>query len=214
MGTWRRGAAGLLLTLLAAGCATVEIQGVRTVRGRVVDEVGQPVAGTPVLLVARRLELRLEGLDYVERSRREVRTTTDAGGGYRIEFTPAILGNQFYLFFYDEARFDRVRYASPPPHDLTERLREERELVIDQGLRVHPAWPEVQRQMAYYGPDSERGGILRRHGLPDKREPAPPGGEALEVWWYYADGVSYRFGETRLLQTQTFPPIPGSAPRR
>jgi len=198
--------AGLALCLSA--CATVELQGERVVRGAVRDAAGRPVAGTPVLLVGRSLELSAGQMGYVEVGRRELSTLTDGEGRYRLEFAPREYGNNFFLFFDGAPGFDRVRYTHPEPVELTERLREARELEVDRALPTHPAWPEVERQLAYYGRESERGAVLLRHGLPEKREPGP-GDAGVEVWWYYADGVSYWFRGERLERTHPFPPIRG-----
>jgi hypothetical protein len=130
---------------------------------------------------------------------------------YRLEFVPADLGNNFFLFFYDKTGFDRVKYRSPEPVDLTSRLRGGRVVTVSQVLRFAPTWAEVERQIASYGPDSDRGRILRRHGLPEKREPSGAGGPSIEVWWYYADGVGYWFSDGRLTRTHEFQPISGTA---
>ena len=198
-----------IVLLFLAGCATVEVWEIRVVSGVVTDSAGQPVAGSPVLVAGRRLELAMPEMAYVERGRREVRGVTDAAGRYRIEFDAGILGNNFFLFFHDEQGFDRVRFAQPDPVEITERLKASRELRISMVLRPNPAWPEVERQMAYYGPATDRGKILRRHGLPGRRETARVGEEALDVWWYPEDGVSYSFSQDRLVSTQNFPPVRG-----
>lgn len=197
-----------------AGCATVEIRQTRIVTGQITDESGQPVANTPVLIVGRSLELVTRRLDYEERGRQEVRGKADAVGRYRIEFVPAAAGNNFFLFFYDKTGFDRVKYRPPEPLDITSSLGRDRTLTVNPVFRFHPAWTEVERQIAFYGPDSERGGILRRHGLPDKREGSRTAEGDSEVWWYYADGVSYWFTSEKLTRTHEFTPIPGTTPTR
>jgi hypothetical protein len=184
------------------------------VTGRVTDESGRPVADSPVVIVGRTLELVTRRLQYEERGRQEVRARTDASGRYRIEFVPAALGNNLYIFFHDKTGFDRVKYLRPEPLDITPLLGRDGTVSINQVLRFHPAWSEVERQMAFYGPASERGQILRKHGLPDKREgPRAAEGDA-EVWWYYADGVSYWFKDGQLTRTHEFTPIPGAAPAK
>ncbi len=197
------------MALLLSGCATVDVYEMRVVSGTVTDPTGQPVAGSPVLVLGRRLELSMPEMAYVERGRREVRGVTDASGRYRIEFDAGVLGNNFYLFFYAEQGFDRVRFSRPDPVDITDQIEARRELIVPMVLQFHPAWPEVQRQMAYYGPDSDRGKILRRHGLPSKRETSQAGGETFDVWWYPEDGVSYWFSEDRLVRTHNFAPVRG-----
>lgn len=204
----------LVLVGVLAGCATTTVQQARILTGRVTDESGAPVAGNPVLLVARSLDLSAVRMQYDERGRREVQTVTDGQGRYRIEFVPASLGNNFFLFFYDASGFDRVKYQRPEPLDVTDRLRRDGTTTVNPVLRFHPSWSEAERQIAFYGAESARGRILRRHGVPEKREtPAGPGDET-EAWWYYADGVTYWFSGPTLIRTSTFPSIPGPlAPR-
>jgi hypothetical protein len=204
--------ATVVLVGVLAGCATVSVRETRVVTGQVTDESGAPVAGNPVLIVARSLTLSPLRLAYDERGRREVRTATDAQGRFRMEFAPADLGNNFFVFFYDVTGFDRVKYRHSEPLDITERLRRDQSVVVDRVLQFDPSWPEVSREVAYFGADSDRSRILRRHGLPDKREaPAGAGAEA-EVWWYYVDGVNYWFVGDQLTRTSQFPPMRRPAP--
>ncbi len=200
------------LGFVLAGCATVDIKDRRVVTGRVTDESGRPVANSPVVIVGRSLDMVKTRLTYEERGRREVKGATDNLGRYRIEFVPATQGNNFFLFFYDTTGFDQVKFRRPEPLDITPLLGQDRELTISQVLRFNPAWPEVERQIAFYGQDSERSQILRQHGLPEKREPSGTGGPDSEVWWYYGDGVSYWFSGGKLTSTHKFQPIPGATP--
>jgi hypothetical protein len=204
-------ATAAMLAVLGTGCATVEIREARTISGQVTDESGQPVPHTPVVVVGRSLDLVTMRLEYQERGRQEARTATDAGGRYRLEFVPADLGNNFFLFFYDTTGFDRVKYQTPQPLDITRLLSHDWSLLLNQVLQFNPAWPEVERQIAFYGPDSERGRILRTHGLPEKREFSRTGGVDTEVWWYYTDGVSYWFSGGQLIRAHQFQPLPGAA---
>ena len=56
-----RGARGMavagVLVWLLAGCATVEIQQTRVVTGQITNESGKPVAGTPLVVMGRTLDL-------------------------------------------------------------------------------------------------------------------------------------------------------------
>jgi hypothetical protein len=206
--------AAFILGVVLAGCATVDIQETRVVTGQITDESGRPVANTPVVIVGRTLEFVTLRLEYDERGRQEVKAITDAEGRYRIQFVPATVGNEFHIFFYDKTGFDRVKYRPPEPLDITQLLNRNRTLIFNQVLRFHPAWTEVERQIAFYGADSEKGRILRKHGLPEKRETSGTGDAAAEVWWYYADGVSYWFTGDKLMRTHEFTPIPGAAPTK
>jgi hypothetical protein len=148
-------------------------------------------------------------LAYNTAGRQEARAMTDADGRYRIEFVPANLGNNFFLFFYDQVGFDRVKFKAPLPQDITEMVERERAPMVNQVLEFTVTWPEVQRQIAFYGAETDRGRILRAHGLPEKRE-QPVGAPDQDVWWYYGDGVSYRFsGNTLTSTTQLTPGTPG-----
>jgi hypothetical protein len=206
--------AGFILGMVLPGCATVDIQQTRVVTGQITDESGRPVANTPVLIVGRMLEFVTLRLAYEERGRQEVKASTDADGRYRIQFVPAAVGNDFHLFFHDKTGFDRVKYRPPEPLDITQPLNRNRTLIVNQVLRFDPAWTEVERQTAFHGADSEKGRILRKHGLPEKRETSGTGDAAAEVWWYYADGVSYWFTGDKLMRTHEFTPIPGAAPTK
>ena len=202
-----------VLGLMLAGCATVEIRQARVVSGLITDESGRPVSASPVVIVGRSLDLATIQLQYVEHGRQEIRTATDAQGRFRLEFVPATLGNNFFLFFYDKTGFDGVKYRRPEPLDITALLRRDRDTAVNQVLQLTAAWPEIERQIDFYGADSERGKILRKFGLPEKREPGGTGGDS-EVWWYYADGVSYWFTGGKLTSTQEFQPIPAGPPAR
>jgi len=205
-------AAAWIVGAVLSGCATVEIRQTRVVTGQVTDETGRPVVNTSVVILGRTLDLVTRRLAYEERGRQEVKATTDAEGRYRIEFVPATIGNNFFIFFYDKTGFDRVKFRQPEPLDITELLRRDRTVIVNQLLRFQSAWTEVERQIVFYGPDSERGQILRKHGLPDKREGSRTAEGDSEVWWYYADGVSYWFTGEKLTRTHEFTPIPGATP--
>jgi hypothetical protein len=187
---------GVLAALTGAilfGCATAEVRETRVVRGRIVDDAGRPVPDTPVTVVGQTLSFDATRMTYRVEARRDLVARTDQQGQYRIEFTPADLGNNLYLFFYGAEGFDAVRYRKNDGLNITDQLKTRRELRFDQALRPNPNWPEVQRLVAEYGADSPRGQILRTHGLPEKREPFTLQGQAGETWWYYSLGVSYRF---------------------
>ncbi|MFN3476342.1 MAG: carboxypeptidase-like regulatory domain-containing protein [Candidatus Methylomirabilales bacterium] len=202
MKAWRKVSLGTLALLTLWGCATARISERRVLTGLVTDEAGSPVARTPVLLVGRTLDLNIR-LQYQELGRKELRTLTDEDGRYRFEFVPAEVGNHFVLFFYDREGFDSVKFQKPDPLDVTKRLKTEAVVTIDQILRPHPNWGEVERLINTYGPNSDRGKILRQLGLPERREAAGK----VETWWYYSKGQSFRFSDGSLEGTFQFEPI-------
>ncbi|PTL36385.1 hypothetical protein CLG94_04975 [Candidatus Methylomirabilis limnetica] len=205
------GWAGLLcLVFVAVGCATAQIAEQRVVSGRITDQQGRPVPGTPVLVVGRRLDFTTK-FDYAELDRRGLKVLTADDGWYRAEFIPSELGNNLYLFFHAEEGFDGVRFQKPEGIDITKRLKEGRELRLDQLLLDHPQWKEVQRQIAEFGADSARGKVLRQLGLPERIDRGA-GNQPAETWWYYGKGISYRFAGPVIGGSYTFQPIRGVLP--
>ena len=199
-----------LIALILAGCATAQIAEQRVVSGRITDQQGRPVPGTPVLVVGRQLDFTTK-FDYAELDRQGLKVLTADYGWYRAEFIPSELGNNLYLFFYAEKGFDSVRFQKPEGIDITKRLKEGRELRLDQVLLDHPQWKEVQRQIVQFGTDSARGKVLRQLGLPERIDRGA-GDRSTETWWYYSKGISYRFAGSTLGGSHTFPPIRGVLP--
>jgi len=200
------------LALLLAGCATANIEQRRLIQGRVTDETGRPVPSTPVVLVGRYLDYDVLSFKYRELNRQEQRTTTDRDGQYKLEFFPPALGNNFYIFFYDKTGFDSVRYLPPETREITDLLDNNRDLTVNEVLRLQPGWAEVERQARFYGENTDKSKVLLQHGLPEKRDDPKPGSQDLEVWWYYKDGISYWFSGDKLVRSQQFAPMPGGAP--
>jgi len=199
-----------LMALILAGCATAQIAEQRVITGRITDQQGRPVSGTPVLVVGRKIEFTTK-FDYAELDRQGLKVLTADDGWYRAEFIPSELGNNLYLFFYAEKGFDGVRFQKPEGIDITKRLKEGRELRLDQALLNHPQWKEVQRQIAQFGADSAKGKVLRQSGLPERIDRVV-GDQATETWWYYSKGISYRFAGSALEGSYTFQPIRGVLP--
>src|SRR3972149_11071324 len=200
----------LLVAVTLAACATVQIAERRIITGRLPDQQGRPVVGTPVQVVGRKLDLNMK-LEYQELDRRQLKVLTDHEGRFKLEFVPEQLGNNFFFFFYAEDGFDGVRFQKPDSIDITSRLREGRELKFDQVLLDHPKWKEVQQQIALYGVDSMRGKVLRQVGLPERIDRGV-GDQPAETWGYYAKGISYRVSGPALESSYTFTPIRGVLP--
>ncbi len=200
----------LVLAVIVAGCATAQIAEHRIVTGRITDQQGRPVPGTPVLVVGRKLDLDMK-FEYKELDRRELKVLTDRDGRYRAEFIPSELGNNVHLFFYAGEGFDGVRFQKPDGIDITSRLKEGKELNFDQVLLDHPKWKEVQQRIAQYGADSMRGKVLRQLGLPERVDHGVAE-QPTETWWYFGKGISYRFAGPSIEGSYTFPPIHGVLP--
>jgi len=210
MGQQMKQIALLVVAVILSGCATARIEERRVISGRITDQQGHPVPGTPVLVVGRKLDLDMK-FEYKELDRRQIKVLTDRDGRYKVEFLPSDLGNNLFLFFYAEEGFDGVRFEKPDGVDITGRLREARELKFDQTLIDNPKWKEVQQKIAQYGADSMRGKVLRQLGLPERIERGI-GDRPTETWWYFTKGISYRFTGPTMEGSYTFQPIRGVLP--
>jgi len=200
----------LIVGVILVGCATAHIEEQRIITGRITDQQDRPVPKTPVLVVGRKLDLDIK-FEYKQLDRRQLKVLTDHDGQYRAEFIPSELGNNVYLFFYAEEGFDGVRFQKPDGIDITSRLKEARELRIDQALLDNPKWKEVQQKIAQYGVSSMRGKVLRQLGLPERVDRGV-GNPPTETWWYYTKGISYRFAGPAIEGSYTFQPIRGVLP--
>lgn len=213
----RRMALGVLLTAGVAaglaGCATIDVADTRVVSGRVTDEAGRPVSGTPVLLVARDLEFQPAQNAYREIGRQDQTTVTDTEGRYRFEFVPKKLGNDFHLLFYAERGFDSARFQRGEPIELNSRLVRESVVTVNHVLRTRPDWAETERLIARYGATSPRGQILRQYGYPEKLEHLKAMNVETEVWWYYTRGISFKFSDGEFRGQSNFEPIRGAGPK-
>jgi len=196
-----------------AGCATIDVAEPRVVSGRVTDEGGRPVSGTPVLLVVRDLEFHPTQNAYREIGRQDLTTVTDTQGHYRFEFVPKKLGNDFHLFFYAERGFDSARFQRGEPVEINDRLSREAQVTVNHILKVRPDWAETERLIAQVGAPSPRGQILRQYGFPEKLERLKAMNVETEVWWYYSRGISFKFSDGEFRGQSSFEPIRGAGPK-
>lgn len=86
------------MALILAECATAQIAEQRVVSGRITDQQGRPVPGTPVLVVGRQLDFTTK-FDYAERDRRGLKVLTADDGWYRAEFIPPANSETTSTFF-------------------------------------------------------------------------------------------------------------------
>jgi hypothetical protein len=196
-----------------AGCATIDVGEPRVVSGRVTDEAGQAVSGTPVLLVVRDLEFVPTQHAYREIARQDLTTVTDTQGRYRFEFVPRKLGNDFHLFFHAERGFDSARFQRAEPVGLNSRLAREGAVTVNHILKLRPDWAAAERLIAEVGAGSPRGRILRQYGYPEKIERLKAMNVETEVWWYYARGISFKFSDGEFRGQSNFEPIRGAGPK-
>jgi hypothetical protein len=204
-----QGIAGALVVCLwaaAAGAAEPQPATEVVIHGTVVDAAGKPLAGYPVRLIKTKTTLNLLHFSTGSRHEDYARTETDAEGRFELKALPDPKFDYFYLRFYDPKTFDPVRYSVPADVNITKSFKSKTDVQADALIRDHPDWAKVQSMVAEFGPDSNRGKILRSLGLPEKRQafPETPG---KEYWWYYAKGLCYQLQGDQVLNKRTFEPV-------
>jgi hypothetical protein len=205
------GATAAMILLLAAplpaqeaapGTSTAEI----VIRGTLKDQSGAPMADYPVRLIKTKTTLNLLHFSTGSRQVEYGRGTTDAEGRYELKVSPDPKFDYFYLRFYDPKSFDPVRYSVPADVDITKTFKTRPEVTVDAVIQDHPDWAKVSDMLGQLGADSNRGKILRRLGLPERRQTFAdsPG---RENWWYYAKGLCYQLQGDQVLNLRKFDPV-------
>lgn len=176
------------------------------IRGTVKDAEGTLLADYPVRLIKAKTILNLFRLSTASQQLEEARTQTDSEGRFEIRRVRDPKYDYFYLRFYDPKSFDPVRYRVPADLDITRRVKEGKEVVVDQIIEAHPDWPRVKQLVSEFGAESNRGRILLSLGLPERRETFAndPGRES---WWYYAKGLCYQLRADDVLRVRRYDPV-------
>jgi hypothetical protein len=176
------------------------------IRGTVKDQAGNPLGDYPVRLLKTKTILNLLHFSTGSQQQEEARSQTDASGNFELKLVPDPKYDYFYMRFYDAKSFDPVRYSVPGDKDVTRLLKTRPEVVVDEVILDHPDWPRVEAMLREFGPDSNRGRILRSLGLPERRETIAdsPG---REDWWYYAKGMCYQLQSDEVVRIRRFDPV-------
>jgi len=180
------------------------------ITGMVKDEAGKPLPRMPVVLVLERVRFKGRGIPPEVVEEKTISTTTDGDGFYRLAAIIEPKFNRILLRFYSEQGFDKVRYAIPKEMNITWRAKRRSELRLDKVIKENPLWEKVKVLIARYGYRSPKGRVLRTRGLPDKTEKGNRG--KCELWWYYEEGVCYRFRGEKLERVFKFNPIKKEGP--
>ncbi len=200
---WFAGVATLALALLLPAVTFAEAEDDRVaLRGRIVDETGEGVAGQTVRLLKSRTYVKVGGLRSLDQSVEDARVTTDALGFFELDYRADPLFPYYFLRFYDPKTFDAVKYRLPEDRDISKRLRSGRPVQVAVSLRFQPDWPKVKALLDTYSPGSQVGQVLRSLGLPSSRAPEGPG---RELWTYDKARVAYVVEGSRVIATRTLP---------
>ncbi|MGD8375799.1 MAG: hypothetical protein PVF68_06640 [Acidobacteriota bacterium] len=185
----------LLLVLAVAGTVLAAPAPRLEIRGRIVDASGDGVADVAVRFLQARRDFQVLTWEYADQIEQALVARTDEHGFYEATLAPDPEYRFFWLRFYDPETFDAVRYALPPDLDITDQVRSGRPVIRTVELQDDPRWPEVQAWLERLGPDSPRGKIVRRLGIPDRREQA----DGVESFWYQSASAVYRFRDGQFI---------------
>ena len=195
--------AASVLLVLAPAAAYAQAEEARVaLRGRVIDETGEGVAGQTVRVLKSRTYVKLGGLRSLDQSVEDAKSATDPLGFFEFEYRPDPAFPYYYLRFYDPKTFDAVKYRLPEDRDVSKRLRSGRPVEVTVSLRFQPDWPKVKALLDTYPPGSQVGQVLRSLGLPSGRAPEGPG---RELWTYDKVGVSYLIEGVKIIETRQLP---------
>src|SRR5262249_17253109 len=126
----------ILLSAVPAGAAPAPPEVV--VRGTVRDQAGAPLADYPVRLIKTKTTLNLLHFRTATQLAEAARAQTDGEGRYEIKIAPDPQFDYFSLRFYDPKTFDPVRYRVPADVDITKRVRQKPEVMVDAVIGDHP----------------------------------------------------------------------------
>ena len=201
--------------LLAIACAALASPALpvsapsAVLRGRIVDQDGAGVAGATIRLLQSRRDFDIQDWKLVDRLTDSRVARSDAHGFFEATLSPDPGYRHFWLRFYDADRFDVVRYDLPDDVDITTRMRRGRPITLTVVLEDHSRWRNVRAWIDRLGAGSDRGRLVRRLGIPDRREQS----SGVESFWYDREGMVYRFREGRFVGEEQFAAGGGSLDR-
>ncbi|RMF74951.1 MAG: carboxypeptidase regulatory-like domain-containing protein [Acidobacteria bacterium] len=207
----RRSRGLFVLTTLALATA-LSVAGApdsATIDGQVFDAEGRPLAGVSVVLVD-----RAAGLAALARGEQEIelgRARTDRLGFFRIEADLSESVGRLLVRCVADRHWDVRRYELPVDVDITTPLRERRHAIATLLVRDAPGWRELRRAIVRAGgARTERGRILRTHGLPPETVTSLDG---RSVWIY--PSARYVFDPAgRLVEADRRPKVAAGGPPR
>ena len=150
-------------------------------KGSVSDELGEPVANSPIYLVMKREVFNMLKFTYQTVESKTISVKTDERGLYQLKVNIDPYFNRFHLYFHGEG-YDYARFLRPEPADVTDSVKAGTETVVNRILKANPLWGDLQIVLGDLEPGSPRRKILRQYGFPERRETREDGSE---VWYYY-----------------------------
>jgi hypothetical protein len=211
----RAAPAVLIAAVIAASLwpAAAQAAGKRiAVQGRVVSPSGEGMPGWPVALIGTQRYIEFSRYSTGGQVATLASGTTDENGYFSFDIARPRGYQYWFVRFADRRHLDPVRYVTPGDVEITPDVRRGRVAQVQMAIKDHPDWAEVERLISESGGEStQRGGILRTLGLPEKRSVNQDTGE--EEWWYFTRGVLYTFKDGQPTGSRRFEPVapPGAS---
>ena len=184
------------LLAVAALCAAWPASAA-AVEGQVFDDNARPLGGV-VLHLVHEEQGPLGGLAGAGETRVVATTRTARDGFFRLEVALGEKPDGRYFVQTVAEDWDGLRYELPPPIEVSESLISSGQALANVLVRDARGWRELAHEIRRAGGvRSERGRILRSHGLPTQTL----GSTAGTVVWTYPH-VSYVFRNGELVETR------------
>ena len=181
--------------------AGASLAGASTIEGQIFDRDGKPLAGAVVRVVESAGGSLFAPAGGAGEEREVARVAADRHGFFLFDLGPRTIRGPILVRCHDEATWDRARYAAPPDKDVGAALRERGRAVVACLVNDAPGWPALSREIARVGgPESDRGRVLRRMGLP----PETFVGKDGHIEWRYP-GAVYAFRDGILVTASEKP---------
>lgn len=189
---------GLLLRAFVLLCCCVSSAAfAATVEGQLFDRDGRGLGGVTIVLVERRPGL-LQTIEGGPEENVLARARSDRQGFFKIEVREPLPSGRLFVRASSGDGWDRHRYAIPADIDVTLSLNRTRHAVATLVADSAPSWPGLEKAIERAGGiTTERGRILRTHGLPPETQ-AMPGGRVI---WRYPSATYVFDAKGALIET-------------
>ncbi len=175
------------------------------IAGLVTDPLGMPVPQLPVLVSVSGRPLQADPRLGLKGRKLLVSGVTASDGTFRVVIPVQPVKLKYYLSFFDQRRFDDVRFARPSRIDITRKVEAEKFILYDHQLAFHGAWPNVQEILKAYPKKSPRARVIRRYGIAEEIR-KDKGGKKAEIWWYYPKGKRFDLRDGKIVSEKSFSP--------
>lgn len=152
------------------------------IKGTISNESGIGLANAPIRFIMKKTKFDIRTFENKVIDKKIVQYKTDEKGFFK--FSPKVDNyfNVFILEFKGEG-FDFAKYIVPEPEDISSKIKNKENVVVNRTLKLNPDWLKIKIAIAGYEKTSPEYKVLRKYGFPDKVDKIKGSGEK----WYYFD---------------------------